>query len=212
MSRPRGPIWVRLRRKSPRNLVRIVVQVGWLCLFSRLYSVWLRLLGVRVGPGCIFCGPIEILGDPVRIRFGHHCTFHRGVCLWTHDYGEGCGAIELGDRVSLGRRVTINSYERVTIGGGSGLGDGTYVQDNDHGTRPDLPFLAQPSYGAPITIGEDVWVGARCIILKGVSIGAHTVVGAGSVVVKSLPERVVAVGPRCHPVKHRGGGALEPAA
>jgi maltose O-acetyltransferase len=48
--------------------------------------------------------------------------------------------------------------------------------------------------GEPITIGDNVWLGGGVIVCPGVTIGAHTVVGAGSVVTKDLPERVVAVG------------------
>ena len=49
-------------------------------------------------------------------------------------------------------------------------------------------------YGAPVTIGSDVWVGSGAIILPGVTIGSRTVVGAGSVVSRSLPDNVLAVG------------------
>ena len=49
-----------------------------------------------------------------------------------------------------------------------------------------------------------MWFGARCIVLKGVTIGDHTIVGAGSVVVKSLPADAVAVGVPCRVVKTRG--------
>jgi acetyltransferase-like isoleucine patch superfamily enzyme len=194
----------RLRRKSVRNLARIAFGLARRRAFSAIYSLWLRARGAHVGRRCTFFGPIEILGDPARIRIGDRCIFHREVCFWTHDYGEGRGSIEIGSGAGLGRRVTINSYERVTIGEGAGLGDGCYVQDNDHGTEPGIPFLAQASHGDPIDIGADVWLGARCIVLKGVSIGAHSVVGAGSVVVKSLPGDVVAVGVPCRVIKHRG--------
>jgi acetyltransferase-like isoleucine patch superfamily enzyme len=47
---------------------------------------------------------------------------------------------------------------------------------------------------APITIGDNVWVGARSIVLKGVTIGDHSVVGAGTVVRENVPPRVVVAG------------------
>jgi maltose O-acetyltransferase len=56
-------------------------------------------------------------------------------------------------------------------------------------------------YGAPVTIGADVWVGSGAIILPGVTIGPRTVVGAGSVVPRSLPEDVLAVGNPCRIVR-----------
>ena len=58
------------------------------------------------------------------------------------------------------------------------------------------PRSAAPKWeaGEPITIGDNVWLGGGVIVCPGVTIGAHTVVGAGSVVTRDLPEGVVAVG------------------
>lgn len=50
---------------------------------------------------------------------------------------------------------------------------------------------------APITIEDDVWIGAHCIILKGVTIGARSIIGAGSVVTKSIPPDCIAAGNPC---------------
>ena len=54
---------------------------------------------------------------------------------------------------------------------------------------------------APVTIEDDVWIGANCIILKGVTIGARSVIGAGSVVTKSIPADCIAAGNPCRIVK-----------
>ncbi len=207
------PIELRPRRRSlievvgekgVRNLLRIARVRARRVFFSAVYAPWLRTRGVRVGRRCLFLGPLEIVGDPRRITIGDGCIINRGVCLWTHDYGPGHGRIEISAGVALGRRVTINSYCEITIGEGSGLGDGSYVQDNDHGTEPGMPFLKQPVHGLPIGIGADVWIGAHAIVLKGVTIGDHAVIGAGSVVVKPIPANVVAVGAPCRVVKARG--------
>jgi acetyltransferase-like isoleucine patch superfamily enzyme len=187
------------------NLFRIVRQMAWRRIFSAAYGQWLRLKGVRVGRDCRFFGRVVIHGDPRRVTIGDHCSLHGGVTFWTHDYGAGRGAIVLGRQVTCLTGVVFNSMVRIEVGDHAAFGNGCYIQDNDHGTEPGTPIIEQPSFGAPVEIGEDVWLGARTIVLKGVTIGDHAVVGAGSVVVKSLPRDVVAVGVPCRPVKDRGG-------
>ena len=54
---------------------------------------------------------------------------------------------------------------------------------------------------SPVTIGNNVWIGGGVTILPGVTIGDHTVIGAGSVVVKDIPSGVLAVGNPCKPVR-----------
>jgi acetyltransferase-like isoleucine patch superfamily enzyme len=202
--------WARVRDKGGlANLARILLGLAWGRLASAAHVAWLRVRGVRVGRGVRVHGPVRILGDPRRVVVGDGCSLHGGVRLWTHDYGPGHGRIVLGARVTLLTGVCINSFVGVFVGDDAAFGDGCYVQDNDHGTAPGVPVMRQPSHGLPIVVGRDVWLGARCIVLKGVTIGDGTVVGAGSVVVKPLPAGVVAVGVPARPVRRRGGGAIE---
>ena len=67
------------------------------------------------------------------------------------------------------------------------------------GTHPINPDLRRKkcSYNLPVRIGKNVWIGAGCIVLPGVSIGDNSVIGAGSVVTKDIPKNVVAVGNPC---------------
>jgi acetyltransferase-like isoleucine patch superfamily enzyme len=192
--------------KGVRNLARILLQIAWERAYSAVSVTWLRAYGVRIGRGCMIRGPVRVIGDPRRVTIGGGSSLHGGVTFWTHDYGPGHGEITLGRRVTCLSGVTFNSYARIEVGDDTAFGDGCYVQDNDHGTEPGTPVMRQPSHGSPVAIGQDVWFGARCIVLKGVRIGDHTVVGAGSVVVKSLPADSVAVGVPCRVVKARGAG------
>ena len=178
---------------------------------SLFHAAWLRAIGVTLGRGVRVHGPVRILGDPRRITVGDRCSIHRGVTFWTHDYGPGHGRIILGRSVTLLTDVVLNSMVSISIGDEAALGHGCYLQDNDHGTEPGLPVMRQPSHGSAITIGQDVWFGARCIVLKGVTVGDGTVVGAGAVVARSLPPGVVAVGTPARPVRQRGGAALRTA-
>jgi acetyltransferase-like isoleucine patch superfamily enzyme len=71
--------------------------------------------------------------------------------------------------------------------------------------RRDLPIRSQPTEELPITIGDDVWLGASAIVLGGVSIGEGSVVGAGSVVTQDLPPYSIARGVPARVVGVRGG-------
>ena len=65
----------------------------------------------------------------------------------------------------------------------------------------DAELRRREEYGAPVEIGSDVWVGAGALILPGVRIGSRTVIGAGSVVTRDVPEGVLAVGNPCRVVR-----------
>ena len=80
------------------------------------------------------------------------------------------------------------------------IGPQTFIIDADfHGIAPDE--RNRPGETAPVLIGENVWIGARSVILKGVHIGKDSIIGAGSVVSKDvLPGEIVAG----NPIKHMG--------
>jgi acetyltransferase-like isoleucine patch superfamily enzyme len=70
--------------------------------------------------------------------------------------------------------------------------------------RRDVPIRAQPPAGQPIVVEDDVWLGASAIVLGGVTIGQGSVVGAGSVVTRSLPPYSIARGVPAQVVGVRG--------
>ena len=104
-------------------------------------------------------------------------------------------------KLSIGNNVgisgsTINCTTSITIGNDTNIGSGCIISDTD--SHP-IHWLTrrnntEPAPKAPIIIGSDVFIGARCIILKGVTIGDGAVIGAGSVVTKDIPPKVIACG------------------
>ena len=113
----------------------------------------------------------------------------RGVVLLISGESRGSEKIVIGQTAYLNRSTMIDASERIEIGEGAMIGPFCYITDHDHaiGSADDL-------VSKPTRIGERCWLGAHVTVLKGVTIGDSTVVGAGSVVTKSLPARVVAVG------------------
>jgi maltose O-acetyltransferase len=112
------------------------------------------------------------------------------------DYGSN---IELGERVFFNFNCTVLDVCKIVIGSYSQFGSGVQILTPLHPL--DAALRRKEEYGAPVTIGSDVWVGSGAIILPGVTIGSGAVVGAGSVVSRSLPERVLAVGNPCRIIR-----------
>ncbi len=104
---------------------------------------------------------------------------------------------EFGKNTKLGKEVFINSCCRFQDNGGIEIGDGTMIGSNvtivtlNHDANPKKRKNAIPK---PVKIGKNVWIGSDCTIIPGVKIGDNAIIGAGSVVVKNIPENTVAVG------------------
>ena len=112
------------------------------------------------------------------------------------DYGVN---IELGTRVFFNFNCIVLDVCRVTIGDYAQFGPGVQI------LTPMHPMNALErrgkEYGKPVEIGADVWVGAGALILPGVKIGSRSVIGAGSVVTRDVPDGVFAAGNPCRVIR-----------
>ena len=102
--------------------------------------------------------------------------------------------IIMGDNVGISGS-TISARQSIIIGNNVLIGSGCVICDNDaHPIHPMNRQDDRKTEVSPIVIGDDVFVGARCIILKGVTIGRGSVIGAGSVVTKDVPPMCIYAG------------------
>jgi len=100
----------------------------------------------------------------------------------------------LGDNTGLSAAVICAGLS-IEIGGGTLIGAGAMIIDNDFHVLSGHSWLDAPQAGArPVKIGREVFIGARAIILKGVTIGDRAVIGAGAVVTRDVPDDHVAAG------------------
>jgi len=124
------------------------------------------------------------------IFIGAYCEIHDFAMILT--YG---GDITIGDHCSLNPFSIVYGHGGVEIGRGVRIAAHSVIIPANHIRGTDETPLSQQGITAlGIRIEDDVWIGSGCRILDGVTIGRHAIIGAGSVVVGSIPENVTAVG------------------
>lgn len=162
-----------------------------------------KFRGVKLGKGCHFFGIPHIRRYPFStIEFGDNCTIrsdqysnligvnHKCI-ISTH---EKFAKIKIGNNCGFSG-TTIGSAMEITIG------DNVFIGAN--GIITDFDWHSERSNTAPqpIRIYDNVWLGVNCTVLKGVTIGENSIIGANSLVVKDIPANVIAGGNPCVPIK-----------
>ena len=113
------------------------------------------------------------------------------------DYGT---HIEIGKNFFANYNCTIIDVAKVKIGNNCQFAPNVSIYTAGHPIHP-VSRNSLYEYGISVTIGDNVWIGGNTVILPGVHIGSNTVIGAGSVVTKDIPDWVVAAGNPCRVVK-----------
>ena len=161
----------------------------------QLLSTCTRVSGspIRRQP-LLLIGPGQIaIGDGVQFGWETSEGFHTGYCHVEASTPD--ASVEIGDHAEINNNVFIKSEgPGVAIGANALLGSRIVIYDSDfHELDPRRRRGGTPAMGR-VELGENVFIGDRVMILKDVTIGAHSVVGAGSVVTSSIPSGVIAVG------------------
>lgn len=138
---------------------------------------YMKEMFAECGEGCYIELPFHANWGGKNLHFGN--GVYANFNLTVVDDGD----VYVGDKVMFGPNVTIATA--------------------NHPIEPGLRSQAM-QYNKPVHIGENVWVGANTVIVPGVSIGKNSVIGAGSVVTKDIPENVVAVGNPCRVLRPIG--------
>lgn len=150
----------------------------------------------QVGPWPRLFGRVMVKNHG-RITIGERLLLYGTTVRGELVTGPG-GILEIGSRVFINYGVSISAHNHVKIGSRCQIGNYSLIMDNDYHQAGDKTMLGQSK---PIILEDDVWLGARVIVLKGVTIGQGAVIGAGSVVTRDIPPRSVAVGQPARVVK-----------
>lgn len=126
-------------------------------------------------------------------KVGRGVHVYPGVKIWAP------WNIEFGDECGVGGGATLYSQGKIILGKRSIVSQGAYLCTGSH----DYTKSGHPLITAAIVIGDFAWIAAEAFVHPGVEIGEGVVVGARSVVVKSLPEWMVCAGNPCKPLKKR---------
>jgi acetyltransferase-like isoleucine patch superfamily enzyme len=135
-------------------------------------------------------GKITILNKYGTISVGQHTRIWKGVKLSAYSESKREEPrIIIGRECSIGDRTEIHAGREVRIGNRVMFAWDCVIMDRDyHSVNSNCEKMA------PVNIEDDVWIGCRAIVLKGVSIGKNAVIGAGSVVLDNIPENAIVAG------------------
>lgn len=142
-----------------------------------------------------------ILRDGGRMHFGPECVIDNDMTL------EVTGRLEVGGRTVFGHHCTIAARSVVKLGSCCLVAEMVSIRDHDHNfERLDIPVIDQGAIISDVTIGDNVWLGAKVNVLRGVTIGDNAVIGAGAVVTHDIPPNAVAVGAPARVLRFRSPG------
>lgn len=184
--------------KGDMNSARIVMGV-----WRRARRLWLQTRFPRAhwGRGCDVRMGIRLhLGPRGELRLGSECVLDRDATL------ECLGTLHIGARTIFGHHCTLAAKQSLLIGEDCLIAEMVSIRDHDHCFDDfHIPIREQGAACAPVRIGNGVWLAARVVVVKGVSIGDGAIVGAGAVVTKDIPAGAIAVGVPARVVKMRPG-------
>ena len=159
----------------------------------------LRNIG-RKGVDVYVDANVKLLRHPERTFLGDKVMLKEGVKICpTHPEA----TITIGDWTTIGYNVCIFSKSNISIGKNCLIAPFCYFVDSDHGTDLGRLIREQLMVTAPITVGDDVWLGTGVIVTKGVTIGSGAIVVAGSLVTKDIPPNTVFAGSPAKFIKNR---------
>ena len=182
---------------------------------SPLYNRWyFKRMGVRFGSNMMVIGKVPIIG-PGKITIGDNFIMtsgeHVSAIISNLQGSLFTSSADATITINVGMSSTrIWVHNRLAIGNNVKVGGDVLIIDTDshelnymvrNGSSPSGNVWGETIKSSPIVIEDDVWIGAQCIVLKGVTIGARTIIGAGSVVAKSIPADCIAAGNPCRIIK-----------
>lgn len=168
-----------------------------------------KVKGVKYGRNMQVYNKIYLQIRNGKISIGDNFTLTSGDCINPLCRNiRACIFITHGGTINIRNNVGMSSpclwiKESLTIGNNVNIGGNCIIMDNDVHKIDHLERRSNKGdvNSSPVIIEDDAWLGANVIVLKGVTIGARSIIGAGSVVTKSIPADCIAAGNPCKIIK-----------
>jgi acetyltransferase-like isoleucine patch superfamily enzyme len=155
-------------------------------ILNRLRTFYYRLLGMNIGRGTTL-RPLYVTW-PHQVSLGDNCRLEHNIYFHYDGMYKSGPSIQIGNQVFIGAAVEFNCTDKITVEDNCLIASGTRFIDHNHGLiNPEYPSNRFPDTKAAIHIAQHVWIGANCVILKGVCIGHGATIAAGAVVNHNIP-------------------------
>ena len=131
----------------------------------------------------------NLFGMGPKLFIGDNVFLYRA-----HKIGSEWGKISFGNDIKIGSNVVIDYVGEVVIGNHVDISAGVKIYSHDHDPYAMVYEKKAPAIPRKTIISNDVWIGANAVILAGVTVGEHCVVGAGSIVTKDVRANTIVAG------------------
>lgn len=157
---------------------------------------------LSMAPGLGLLGPSSFVSLEAK---GAKIDFGRRPILGNHVEIKSSGYLKIGHKFTINPYSRIVCRERICIGNNVLIARFVTILDHDHNYFFDGPDLSFNEYTTtPISIGNNVWIGDKVTVLKGVTIGNNVIIGANSLVNKDIPSGCIAAGNPCRVLRTFG--------
>ena len=180
-----SPILQRLVQRGIR--LKDLVSALRIARLKLRYGRRLQLASLTLG---MESGSAILLTPEARIQLGHLVYLRRNTEIEAGDQG----SIQIGNHVFFNKNCMIVARSSIRIGNDCLFGEDVSIYDHNHAySQPGVPFRLQGYSSSPVTIGNNVWVGAKSFIGAGVTIGDNVIIAAGSIITKDVPSGCIAL-------------------
>lgn len=132
-----------------------------------------------------------------ELSIGKLLKMHNGAKLRVRNNGQ----LKIGNNFGMSNGCVVTAYENISIGDNVMLGPNVLIYDQDHDYSVDGGIAAMKFKTSPIKIGNNVWIGANTLILRGTTIGDNCVIGGGTVLKGRVPSNGLVIQKRNTEVK-----------